>query len=175
MAIHQYEVVGRHKVTEKMPNPKVYRMKLFAPNTVVARSRFWYYLSLLKKVKRANGEIVGVNEIFEKNPNHIKNFGMWIRYDSRSGTHNMYKEYRDVTLNGAVEQMYSELASRHRARTSSIQIVRTAELKASDCKRARVTQFHDNDIKFRLCHRIPRASSKQFKKTFKSTRPATFF
>ena len=63
MGIQQYEVVGRHKPTEKMPNPKVYRMKLFAPNTVIARSRFWYYLSLLKKVKRANGEIVGVNQV----------------------------------------------------------------------------------------------------------------
>jgi large subunit ribosomal protein L18Ae len=43
--------------------------------------------------------------VFEKNPNTIKNFGMWIRYDSRSGTHNMYKEYRDCTVNGAVEKM----------------------------------------------------------------------
>merc|ERR1739838_770832 len=141
----------------------------------IARSRFWYYLSLLKKVKRANGEIVGVNQIYEKNPNSIKNYGMWLRYDSRSGTHNMYKEYRDVTPTGAVEQMYSELASRHRARKSSIQIVRTATVEAKDCKRPRVQQFHDNDIKFRLCHRIPRASSKAFKKTFKATRPATFF
>jgi ribosomal protein L20A (L18A) len=34
----------------------------------------------------------------------------------------MYKEYRDTTLNGAVEQMYDEMGSRHRARFSSIQV-----------------------------------------------------
>jgi len=30
---------------------------------------------------------------------------VWVRYQSRTGYHNMYKEYRDVTLNGAVEQV----------------------------------------------------------------------
>ena len=35
----------------------------------------------------------------------MKNYGIWLRYDSRSGTHNMYKEYRDVSLDGAVQQM----------------------------------------------------------------------
>ena len=142
MGVHHFEVVGRHKPSEKTPAPKVYRMKLFADNAVVARSRFWYYMSLMKKVKRANGEIVSVKEIYEKNPNHIKNFGMWLRYDSRSGTHNMYKEYRDLTLTGAVAQMYEELSGRHRARKSCIQIVRTATIGAADCKREAVTQFH---------------------------------
>ena len=41
-------------------------------------------------------------QLTEKNPRHVKNFGIWIKYNSRSGTHNMYREYRDVTLNGAV-------------------------------------------------------------------------
>merc|ERR1711977_584014 len=30
-------------------------------------------------------------------PRKVKNFGIWIRYDSRSGTHNMYKEYREMS------------------------------------------------------------------------------
>eukprot|EP01006_Ploeotia_vitrea_P043086 TRINITY_DN66689_c6_g5_i1.p2 TRINITY_DN66689_c6_g5~~TRINITY_DN66689_c6_g5_i1.p2 ORF type:complete len:209 (+),score=99.54 TRINITY_DN66689_c6_g5_i1:96-629(+) len=171
----QYQVLGRHKPTEKEPQPKVYRMKILAPNTVVARSRFWYYLSKLRKVKRQNGEIISVNEIFEKNPNTVKNFGMWLRYDSRSGTHNMYKEYRDTTLNGAVDKMYSEMAGRHRARRSSIQIVRTAVVKAADCKRTTVTQFHKSGLKFRLLHRLPRPSNKQYKSTFKANAPSTFF
>lgn len=38
-------------------------MRIFAPNEVVAKSRFWYYLRQLKKVKKANGEIVGVNVV----------------------------------------------------------------------------------------------------------------
>ena len=36
-------------------------MRIFAPNTVVAKSRFWYFLMKLRKVKKANGEIVSLN------------------------------------------------------------------------------------------------------------------
>lgn len=39
----------------------------------------------------------------------MKNYGIWVRYQSRTGYHNAYKEYRDTTLNGAVEQMYQVL------------------------------------------------------------------
>lgn len=42
--------------------------------------------------------------MFEKSPLRVKNFGIWLRYDSRSGTHNMYREYRDLTTAGAVTQ-----------------------------------------------------------------------
>lgn len=173
--MHQFLIVGRRKPTEKNPESPVYRMKIFAQNSVIARSRFWYYLAALKKVKKANGEIVEIHEIFEKNPNYIKNFGFWIRYDSRSGTHNMYKEYRDVTLTGAVKKMYADLSSRHRARRSSIQIVKTAVIKAAETKRAYTQQFHTNSIKFRLLHRINRPSAKAFRSTFKATRSSTFF
>ncbi|PIN13182.1 hypothetical protein CDL12_14189 [Handroanthus impetiginosus] len=43
----------------------------------------------------------------------IKNYGIWLRYQSRTSYHNMYKVYRDTTLNGAVEQMYTEMTSHH--------------------------------------------------------------
>ena len=41
-------------------------------------------------------------KIFEKNPNHVKTYGIALKYSSRTYTHNIYKEFRDVTLNGAV-------------------------------------------------------------------------
>jgi large subunit ribosomal protein L18Ae len=82
MALKEYQVVGRHLPTEADPTPKIYRMRIFAPNEVVAKSRFWYFLrcvhvtvlpstridahlscSQLKKVKKANGEIIGVNVV----------------------------------------------------------------------------------------------------------------
>jgi len=43
-------------------------------------------------------------QVYEKKPLTIKNFGIWLRYDSRSGTHNMYREYRDLTTGAAVTQ-----------------------------------------------------------------------
>jgi hypothetical protein len=38
---HQYQVVGRHLPTEADPNPTVYRMKVWAPDAVRAKSKFW--------------------------------------------------------------------------------------------------------------------------------------
>ncbi len=56
-------MIGRHLPTEANPTPKLYRMRIFAPNTVVAKSRFWYFLMKLRKVKKANGEIVSLNVV----------------------------------------------------------------------------------------------------------------
>jgi large subunit ribosomal protein L18Ae len=44
MSLKEYQVVGRHLPTEATPTPKIYRMRIFAPNEVVAKSRFWYFL-----------------------------------------------------------------------------------------------------------------------------------
>ena len=38
-------------------------MRIFAPNPVVAKSRFWYFMTKLKKIKKANGEIVNVSVV----------------------------------------------------------------------------------------------------------------
>ncbi|KAJ8557851.1 hypothetical protein K7X08_004617 [Anisodus acutangulus] len=127
---HQYQVVGRALPSETDEHPKIYRMKLWATNEVRAKSKFWYFLRKLKKVKKSNGQMLAINEIFEKNPTKIKNYGIWLRYQSRTGYHNMYKEYRDTTLNGGVEQMYTEMASRHRVRHHCIQIIKTATIPA---------------------------------------------
>ena len=61
-------------------------------------------------------------KIHEKRPQKVKNFGIWIRYDSRSGTHNMYKEYRETSRTDAVESLYQDMAARHRARFRSIHV-----------------------------------------------------
>merc|ERR1712019_138113 len=81
-----YQVIGRAQPTEAVPEPKLYKMKLFAPNEVVAKSRYWYFLSQIVKAKKATGEVVSIKEIYEKNSSTIKNYGIWLRYDSRSGT-----------------------------------------------------------------------------------------
>ncbi|KAJ9161485.1 60S ribosomal protein L20 [Coniochaeta hoffmannii] len=170
--LHEYQVIGRHLPTESNPTPAMYRMRIFAPNTVVAKSRFWYFLRGLKKVKKATGEIVACNEIHEKHPLKVKNFGLWIRYDSRSGTHNMYKEYREMSRTDAVEALYSDMAARHRARFRSIHILRVVELeKTEDIKRPYIKQLVTKDLKFPLPHRVPKISTK---KVFSAKRPGTF-
>ncbi|XWS75711.1 hypothetical protein CRYUN_Cryun01aG0115500 [Craigia yunnanensis] len=183
---HQYQVVGRGLPTEADEHPKIYRMKLWATNEVRAKSKFdlsfsflyvfffRYFLRKLKKVKKSNGQVLAINEIFEKNPTKIKNYGIWLRYQSRTGYHNMYKEYRDTTLNGAVEQMYNEMASRHRVRFPCIQIIKTATIPAKLCKRDITKQFHNSKIKFPLVFKKVRPPTRKLKTTYKASRPNLF-
>ncbi|XP_033102472.1 60S ribosomal protein L18a-like [Anneissia japonica] len=146
-------------------------MRIFAPNAIIAKSRFWYFTNKLKKLKKSQGEVVGCSKISEKRPGTIKNFGIWLRYDSRSGTHNMYREYRDLTTASAVTQCYRDMGARHRARSHSIQIMRVQQIPASKCRRAHVKQFHNSKIKFPLPHRTMRT----YRPVFTTKRPNTFF
>jgi len=173
----------------------------------------------MRKMKKTTGEILDVNEICEKNDRYVKNFGIWIKYNSRSGTcstrvccsfyfsrllpfkylflflrspfslllalqqhknhatgtHNMYREYRSTTLTNAVDNLYNDMAGRHRARNKSIQIIKTATVEAKDCKRVSTTQFHAKGLKFPLPHRIMRPATKQVKALFSANRPNTHF
>ena len=61
--IHYYHVVGRGLPTETDPEPEIYRMRLFAPNPVTAKSRYWYFMHRLEKMKNGTGEILSVNEV----------------------------------------------------------------------------------------------------------------
>lgn len=168
-------------------------MNIFAPDHIVAKSRFWYFLRQLRKFKKATGEIVSVKRKYEKTPLKIKNFGIWLRYDSRSGTHNMYREYRDLTVGGAVTQCYSDMASRHRARAHSIQvkfsylkliilyltnalvplqIIKIEKVAAIKTRRTLIKQFHDSKIRFPL---VQRYHHKRYRQLFSITRPTTHF
>lgn len=121
----------------------------------------------------------------------VKNFGIWIRYDSRSGTHNMYKEYREMSRTDAVEALYQDMAARHRARfrsihvglsllsitrrqaNTSLQILKVIEIqKTDDIKRPYIKQLLSKNLKFPLPHRVPKAATK---KVFAANRPSTFY
>ncbi|KAI3682991.1 hypothetical protein L1987_83429 [Smallanthus sonchifolius] len=60
---HQFQVVGRGLPSETEEHPKIYRMKLWATNEVRAKSKFWYFLRKLKKVKKSNGQMLAINEL----------------------------------------------------------------------------------------------------------------
>jgi large subunit ribosomal protein L18Ae len=176
--MRQYQVVGRKAATDENPNPEAYRMVIFAPNAVAAKSKFWYFMRQFRKMKKTTGEILDCVELVEKNSRIVKNYGIWLRYDSRSGTHNMYREYRDLKLTGAVSQLYNEMAGRHRCRPRSIQIIRTATLGASELKRPNGMQFAQSGVKFPLPHRVDTAKRGQkalSDRTFTTVRPTTYF
>ncbi|KAI8846615.1 ribosomal L18ae/LX protein domain-containing protein [Chytridium lagenaria] len=154
--LNEYQVIGRKQPTEREPVPKMFRMRLFAPNEVVAKSRYWYFLKKVNKVKKGTGEIVSVNQIAERRPAAVKNFGIFLRYDSRSGTHNMYKEYRELSRTDAVAAAYQDMASKHRARFTSIHILKVTEVKKADIRRPHILQILDPKLRFPLPHRVIR-------------------
>lgn len=166
----EYQVIGRKLPSEQDPTPQLYKMRVFAPNEVVAKSRFFYFLRQLKKVKRTTGEIVSCTQVYEKKPLQIKNFGIWLRYDSRSGTQNMYKEYREMARADAVKACYMDMAARHRARFRSVQIIRVAEISASQVRRRYIQQLLDSKIKFP----VTRRAAVPYKPIFADKRTASF-
>lgn len=85
--MHEYQIVGRKLPTAQDPQPKLYRMRLFTPNVIVAKSRFWYFLSKTKKMKRATGEIVACNEVRNShyNGDHPRRTHSRMQYDNAKG------------------------------------------------------------------------------------------
>uniref|UniRef100_A0A2K5XY41 Large ribosomal subunit protein eL20 n=1 Tax=Mandrillus leucophaeus TaxID=9568 RepID=A0A2K5XY41_MANLE len=129
--LQEYKVVGRCLPTPKCHTPPLYHMQIFVPNHVVAKSRS------VKEMKKSSGETVYCGQAFEKRPLRVKNFGIWLRHDSRSGTHNMYREYRKLTTRGAVTHRDRDMGAWHRTWAHSIQIMKVEEIAASKCHRHR--------------------------------------
>merc|ERR1719252_128006 len=87
--VKQFEIVGRAAPTQKLPVPPIFKMKVFAKNQVIARSKFWYFMKKINKAKRSGGQILRQTELFEKSPTKVTTYGVWLRYESRTDTHNM--------------------------------------------------------------------------------------
>lgn len=169
--LQEYQVVGRKLPGgESNQDPKLYKMRLFAPNTVVAKSRFFYFMNKLKKIKRSTGEIVSLTELKEAKPMTPKNLGIWLRYNSRSGTHNMYKEYRELSRAEAVTACYQDMAARHRARFPSIHIMRVAEVPDDQVRRPYIKQLLKQNLRFPLPHQ----SAHSYRPIFVGKKPGTY-
>jgi large subunit ribosomal protein L18Ae len=172
-SIHHYLVVGRHVPSEKNPNPKIYKMRIFANDRVRAKCKFWYFMKKLDKVKKASGEILACHEIFDRDPSKVKTYGIVCTYKSKYGYHNLYKEFRSTSLNGAVDQLYSEMVGRHKAQRESLVIVRTTILKGNvekEAKRNYIRQVVKDGVKFPLLEKRIRPAP-AFRKVFRPSRP----
>eukprot|EP01061_Rhynchopus_euleeides_P036228 TRINITY_DN6109_c0_g1_i1.p2 TRINITY_DN6109_c0_g1~~TRINITY_DN6109_c0_g1_i1.p2 ORF type:complete len:210 (+),score=85.55 TRINITY_DN6109_c0_g1_i1:76-630(+) len=152
--LRHYEVVGRKKPSEQEPTPKLFRHTCFAPNYVVAKTKFWKFMREYHKVKRANGEVFGVRELKEKRPNVVKNMAVQLRWYSRTGPVNSSKEFRDTHLARGVSRIFNEMAGQHRASFSNIQVIRTLEKPAAQVVNANLKQFHNSKIAYPLLHRV---------------------
>ena len=169
---HHFLVVGRHAPSEKNKNPKIYKMRIFANDPVRAKCKFWYFLKKLDKVKKETGEILACHEIFERDPSKVKTFGIVCTYKSKFGYHNLYKEFRSTSLNGAVDQLNSEMIGRHKAQRESLVIVRTSILKEPEktCRRNYTKQVIKAEAKFPILNKRIRPTP-SFRKVFRPSRP----
>merc|ERR1712156_589458 len=107
------------------------------------------------------------SEIFEKKTGAIRNYGIVLRYLTRADTVNMYKEYRDVSLCGAVSQMYMEMSGRHSAALASI-------LDKSSIRRPQISQFTSEQIRFPKTNNLKRAPSKALGSRVRAVRPTLY-
>merc|ERR1711937_410400 len=171
---NEYQIMGRLNSNLTNISPAVHRMKIWASDLFQARSKFWFFMRKICGIHKNKGYIISCYQIFERKPTISKNYGLWISYASRTGNHNAYKEYRDLTLTGAVQQLYSEMASRHRTKSESIQLIKTAVISARKCKRSITMYYNANTIDIPLIRKLFRPSRKLHKRFFKKNRPSVF-
>lgn len=72
--LREFLITGRKLPSDTQPNPPIYRVRLFAPDTIAAKSRFWYFVSYYKKVNKTAGEIISGKALSHLNLEKFRNF-----------------------------------------------------------------------------------------------------
>eukprot|EP01065_Artemidia_motanka_P025961 TRINITY_DN308_c0_g1_i2.p2 TRINITY_DN308_c0_g1~~TRINITY_DN308_c0_g1_i2.p2 ORF type:complete len:178 (+),score=54.00 TRINITY_DN308_c0_g1_i2:64-597(+) len=165
--LRHYEVIGGSDKSDR-----VYRLRCFAHNHVVAKTKFWRYMREYHKIKKTGGRTFCVRELTEKHPGTIKNYCIHLKYASRTDPVNTTKEIRDTHLARAVSRVFNGLAGQHRASFSRVQVIGTCVKKDAECTRPAVTQFH-KAVRFPLIHRV-RKPNKRHRALFTAKAPQTF-
>ena len=170
----RFLVFGRRLPIETNPEPEVIVVRVFAVNQAVAKSKFWKLNKRDHKLKKRDAEIVKVTEVFEGNNTVPKNYGVYLKYRSRTGFHNTFKEFRATSLKEAVNQMYDEMGGNYKCSSDRIQIIQAHELAKEQLKvrNPRCLQWNDSEnIKFPLWKRSARHTHKQYNTDFAANRP----
>lgn len=167
-------VYGRAVPTETNPAPQIVCARVYAANAVLARSRFWKLSLRQYKLKKSHGEVVRVEEVPEKDSTKPRNFGIYLKYRSNVGIHNVFKEYRDTTINGAINQMYDEMGGNHHVSSERIDIISVKELKREELRERKprcLTWEETEKIQYPVWKRTARPTHKKYTSTFKTRRP----
>merc|ERR1712173_412226 len=96
-----------------------------------------------------NGQILAVHRIIDPEPTRVKNFGFWLKYQSRSGVHNMYREYRALSVQVAAKKLFMDMGGRHRAKKDNIHVIDVREISDHEVKRFRIKQFLTPGLRFK--------------------------
>ena len=69
--LKEYNIIGRMMPTENQPNPPLYKLRILTPDDVTANSRYWNYVTSLKKMKKTQSEIVSLQEVTGENKSNV--------------------------------------------------------------------------------------------------------
>jgi len=168
--VKHYQVVGRETPSEKNQSPTVYKYEVFAPNFVVAKSRFWRLMKDKNKIKATNGDIL-LCKVVKDRKIAARNYAVTLAYYSQKcGYTHMTKEFRDVSKAGAVSQSLNDMASRHRARFAQIEVLNVKSIPDAACKRMYVKQFHSPKLAFPLLSKPAKKTARKDRQIFKAKR-----
>ena len=171
----RFIVIGRSLPTEENPTPEIIVVRVYARNQVFARSQFWKTNRVINKIKKSQGEVLKIQEIFEAGKVKARNYGIFLKYRSRTGVHNCFKEYRDINLKGAINQMYNEMGGNYKANNERVEIIRTVEItneKDLRIRNPRCRQWmNTEEIMFPVWKKNTRPTDTRYRSTFKANRP----
>ena len=172
MSLKQYQVIARPLPTKECENPSAISVQVFAEDEVCAKSVFWGVARRIARLKKANGEVLAVRQVIEPEPHRAKTYGVWLSFKSSRQTHNIYKEFRDCTTEGAVLRLYQEMAGTHNVHPHEITIIKICEIKnADEIKHHSIKQFTAPDVKFPIVQQPIRPAHPCDKKLFSHKRP----
>lgn len=169
--LKNYEVIARPLPTEAVPNPDAIRVQVFAPDEVIAKSKFWNVARRIARLKKANGEVLAVKHVVEPEPERVKNYGIWLTYRATKTIKNIYKEFRDTTTEGAVTRLYQEMAGTHNIQSKDISIIRVSEVANEDVTHHNLKYYLNDSVKYPIVKRSIRPAHASQKKVFSSKRP----
>ena len=172
-----YLVFGRANPTEAVPEPKIVAVRVFAPNAAVARSRFWKLNKKDHKLKKANGQLLKVQEVHDNSAPKARNYGIFLKYRSHTGVTNLFKEFRDVSQAGALEQMLNEVGGNYRASNERVEVMKVTTLKDNELsiRNPRCRQWSDAaNTQYALWNRKQRPTDSKYNKIFAAKKPVTF-
>ena len=159
--LKHFQVIGRETPNDKQPNPTVYKFEVFAPNFVVAKSRFWRCMRDHHGIKSTKGDVLSVKIVKDKKL-AARNYAVdLVYYSQRCGYTHMVKEFRDVCKAGAVCAAYSDLASKHRARADTIEILGVKSVPNSAVRKQYNRQFHSTKLSFPALQRRKKSVRKE--------------
>merc|ERR1712130_414570 len=121
----------------------------------------------VNKGKKANIQILRIHKKGKEYGGFVKTFGFCLNYNRNEKRIGMYKEIKATTETEAIRKLFSDMAGKHKAKVSNIQITSFRTINKSQTRRLINKQLNNELLSFRYpfnLNTIPR----QFRNIFKS-------